>query len=266
MSPEEILRVAKQIGLSGLSITDHDTVEAYAAAIPLSQELGLQLLPGVEFSSAWERASVHILGYGFALDHPQILSLCQTHAKRRLERNQAILDKLSQHGMPLTYEEVLSAASPHSKSLKKSIGRPHIAMAMAQKGYVKSIQEAFTKYIAEESPCYVQGSLIDAAETIEIIHAAEGAAIIAHPHLIKNEALLQALLKLNFDGIECYYGSRNAKTNARWIRIAQAKKWLITGGSDFHGLNKPYEHLGSSWVDEKAYQNIKARTRHGFFL
>jgi predicted metal-dependent phosphoesterase TrpH len=260
LSPEALLHLAKQIGLSALSITDHDTVEAYSTAQPISKELGILLITGVEFSAAWDNVSVHILGYGFRVDDPKIQAFCLAHTKRRFERNQAIIAKLNTKGMPLTYEEVLAAAarSPDN-SEKKTIGRPHIALAMKEKGYVETIQQAFKLHIGEECPCYVQGTLFSAADTIEVIHQAAGVAVIAHPHLIRNETVLAGLLKLNFDGIECYYGSNLSKNNERWIKIAHAKKWLKTGGSDYHGINRPDERLGSSWVDQETLQVLQAR-------
>jgi 3',5'-nucleoside bisphosphate phosphatase len=255
LSPEQIVYLAKQIGLSGLSITDHDTIEAYATANPLCKTLGLTLIPGVEFSAAWKNISVHVLGYGFSLSDPNIHAFCTAHAKRRLERNQAIMERLNKHNMPLTYEEIIGATD-HSCE-RKSIGRPHIALAMMQKGYVESIKEAFKLYIGEDKPCYVQGTLFDVVDTIELLHQAKGIAIIAHPHLIKKEQVLSSLLTLDFDGIECYYGRYASKNNQKWIKIAKKKHWAMTGGSDFHGTNRPEEHLGSSWIDENAFNVLQ---------
>jgi predicted metal-dependent phosphoesterase TrpH len=260
LTPEQIVTLAKEIGLSALSITDHDTVDAYTTALPLSEKLGLVLLPGVEFSAVWEQESVHILGYGFTLQDPSIQTFCDAHAKRRLDRNMAILEKLAKNRMPLSYEEVLVAASsPSEERKKKTIGRPHIALALMAKGYVKSIQEAFRYHIGEGCPCYDQGSFFCVVETIELLHNANGIAIIAHPHLIREETVLAALLKLNFDGIECYYSNQSPKNNERWIKIAQTKQWLMTGGSDFHGISRrPDDRLGSSWVNEEIFNKLLA--------
>jgi len=260
LTPEQIVTLAKEIGLSALSITDHDTVDAYTTALPLSEKLGLVLLPGVEFSAVWEQESVHILGYGFTLQDPSIQTFCDAHAKRRLDRNMAILEKLAKNRMPLSYEEVLVAASsPSEERKKKTIGRPHIALALMAKGYVKSIQEAFRYHIGEGCPCYDQGSFFGVVETIELLHNANGIAIIAHPHLIREETVLAALLKLNFDGIECYYSNQSPKNNERWIKIAQTKQWLMTGGSDFHGISRrPDDRLGSSWVNEEIFNKLLA--------
>jgi 3',5'-nucleoside bisphosphate phosphatase len=255
-TPEQVIQLAKQSGLSALSITDHDTIEAYKTAIPLAIEANIQLLTGVEFSTSLNEESVHILGYGFKVDHPAMTQLCLRHVERRKHRNLAVLERLTQHGLPLTYEEVVEAASSASHSKKGSIGRPHIAFAMIKKGYVNNLQEAFKKYIGEGCCCYVPGAFFTVDETIDTIHEAKGIAVIAHPHLIKNTALLNALLKKDFDGMECYYGRFLSSAHNRWLKIARHRNWLVTGGSDFHGEAKPNLNLGCSWIGAEPFQAI----------
>jgi len=255
LSPKEIIHLAKEIGLSAISITDHDTVEAYVSAIPLSKELGLTLLPGIELSAAMNGISVHILGYGFQPDDPIIRSFCERHVKRRQERNLAILNLLQKHGMSISEEDLKTL--PSTENVRSTIGRPHIALAMVKKGYVETIQDAFKKFIGEDKPCYTSGYSFTVEETIDIIHQAKGLAVIAHPHLINHPSILQALLTMNFDGIECYYGNFSSRDYERWLKIAKKHNWLVTGGSDFHGAIKPGLSLGSSWIDEKAFQAIQ---------
>lgn len=260
LSPTEIVLLAKQIGLSGLSITDHDSVNAYPTATPLCLELGIQLLTGAEFSTVLNGVSVHVLGYGFQTDHPEIQKLCAKHAERRYNRNLAILNLLTKYSMPVSEEELAEACSCSSKDfLHRAVGRPHIALAMVKKGYVDTVQNAFKKYLAEGKTCYAQGAAFSVEETIDVIHKAKGLAVIAHPHLLKNNQILRQLLEMNFDGIECYYGNFHPKDHKRWLKISEKKGWLVTGGSDFHGDIKPHISLGCSWVEEKFFQAIKQR-------
>lgn len=254
-SPEKVIQLAKESGLSAISITDHDTVDAYETAIPLAKDAGIELLTGVEFSTVLDQVSVHILGYGFHINDPSIIDLCAKHADRRTERNLAVLERLKSHGMPLLYEDLLEAI-PASASKGRSIGRPHIAFAMIKKGYITTIQEAFEKYLGDNCPCYVQGNSFTVDETIDTIHRAKGIAVIAHPHLIKNTPLLNKLLTKDFDGMECYYGNFHANANKPWLKIAKHRNWLITGGSDFHGTAKPTLSLGRSWIGQENYQAL----------
>lgn len=260
-TPEQVINLAKNSGLSALSITDHDTIDAYETAIPLAKEANLTLLTGVEFSTVLKQTSIHLLGYGFDINHPAISSLCAKHKERRMNRNLAVLELLKKHNMPLVYEDLIDAIPVESASKGRSIGRPHIAFAMVRKGYVKDPQEAFNKYLGEERSCFIQGDSFTVDETIDTIHNAKGIAVIAHPHLIKNTGLLNDLLKKDFDGIECYYGKFLATAHTRWLKIAKHRNWLITGGSDFHGKPKPNLNLGCSWIAQEPFQAIIERLK-----
>lgn len=249
MTPRELVLHAKEMDLQGLSITDHDTIEAYKEAIPFAKQQGIELIPGIELSSMEQGMSVHILGYSFSLASPVIEHFCTQHSQRRKERNRAILEKLANNDMPIDEEEILGAAS---------VGRPHIAQAMVKHGYVQNIQEAFNKYIGEGKRCYVKGNAFSATETIDTIHQAGGFAVIAHPHLVRDKKTIKNLLKLNFDGIECYYGNFPPSRHQKWIDIATNKGWMITGGSDFHGDIKPNIRLGCSWVGEDTFRILQS--------
>lgn len=256
MSPEEVVRHAIEVGLAGLSITDHDTVDAYPLAIPIARELGLALGTGVEFSSIYEGKSVHILGYDFKLDHPQIQAFCQMHLERRRSRSQKILEKLARQGISLNLDELeISMGEGHP------IGRPHIALALLQKGIVTSIQDAFNRYLGDGRPCYDPGEPITCDETIDVIHEAGGKAFLAHPHLMKDSNFIDRLLQKSFDGIECYYSKCNPQQEKRWVKVAMKRNLLISGGSDFHGVIKPGIPLGCSWVNREIFDQIFQNNR-----
>lgn len=249
MTPEGLLQHAKEVGLSGISITDHDTIEAYSQAPDIAKRLGILLGNGVEFSSVFQKMSVHVLAYDFDLESPAISKLCARHQQRRTDRNKSILENLIRLGMPILEEELLSIG-------ERSVGRPHIAYLMVKKGYVSSIKEAFNHYIGDGKPCYAPGVGITVEETLEIIHQAKGKAFIAHPHLLERARKIKELLKMPFDGIECHYAKFPPEQERRWIQIAKERGWLISGGSDFHGSVKDYIQLGSSWVDEETFYKI----------
>lgn len=254
LTPIQLIQHAKEIGLSGLSITDHDTIEAYQTAPEEAKKLGLLLGSGVELSCSFQKQNVHLLGYDFLLTSPEMKTFCAKHLHRREERNQKILSKLAKKRMPMTLEEI-KRANP----LTTTIGRPHIAKCMIEKGYVKSIKEAFNSYIGDGRSCYDAEDSFSAEETISIIHAAGGKAFLAHPHLLENNKLIKELLALPLDGIECHYAKFLPDEEKKWIKLAESKGVLMSGGSDFHGFDKTYVALGSSWVDKATFDKIFTR-------
>lgn len=250
MSPEELIHHAKALGLSGLSITDHDTINAYATAIPVAKEAGIVLGTGVEFSTVEKITSIHVLGYDIDLENQELKCLCQKHIQRRHERNERILEKLAKRGMKIVFEE-------HQG---QTMGRPHIAQALVESGYVTSVQEAFHKWIGDGKPCFDPGVPISTDETLDVIHAAGGKAFIAHPHLMGGYPVHE-LLKKPFDGIECYYSKCMPDQEKKWVKLAKSKGLLMSGGSDFHGLIKPGIPLGCSWVGKETFDAIFEKHR-----
>jgi predicted metal-dependent phosphoesterase TrpH len=247
VTPSDIIQLACDLNLQGLSITDHDTIAAYQEAFSAAEVKNLPLISGVELSAVHRETSVHILAYSFALHSPAIQTFCQRHHERREVRYQKILDLLASKGMPLSLEDFSFLPSTHS------LGRPHIAAAMIRKGYVQTIQQAFHEYLGEGKPCYIPGAAFSVEETLDVIHQANGLAIIAHPHLIEKVGIVKDLLEMPFDGIEGYYARFPASAHERWLKIGARKGWLITGGSDFHGSIKPNLPLGSSWVNGETF-------------
>lgn len=248
-TPEELLKLAKEKELSALSITDHDTLSAYTEELfKLSDSLGVKLYTGVEFSTRHKKFPIHLLGYGIKKT-PEILAFCEKHQERRFDRNRMILEKLKRLSIIIDEEEL---GDPKARS----VGRPHIAEILLKKHYISSIQEAFDRYIGEGKPCFVPGESFTPEETIAVIHSAGGKAFIAHPHLIKKNEVLKELFNMDFDGVECYYGLFHIGQEKKWLRIAEEKGLLVSGGSDFHGLIKPHIQLGCSWVDEQRVNAI----------
>jgi predicted metal-dependent phosphoesterase TrpH len=264
MTPDQLLHHAAEIGLNALSITDHDTIDAYTPEIfVLAKKLNIELLTGVEFSTILDSVSIHLLGYNFSLENPEILAFCNRHKNRRIARYREILKLLAMQGILIEEEDLLKNAIATQPSQKnRIIGRPHIAQMMIKLGFVETIQEAFKRYLGDGCSCYVQGEYIAPEETIEILHNAGGIAVIAHPHLIKQPKILPRLLNMKFDGIECYYSKFHLKDHQRWIKIAERQNLLITGGSDFHGDVKPTTPLGCSWINEEHFRKLQNYAIH----
>lgn len=246
-TPEQLVQRAFESGLSGLSITDHDTTAAYPAALDVARSKNILLLSGIEFSAAHRGEPVHILGYAFNLQSREIADLCEKHKRRRQERNSGILARLRTLGIVIEPEELGSAL------FEGSLGRPHIAHILLKRGIVSTIQEAFERYLAEGKPAYDPGVPISVEETIKVIHQGKGKAVLAHPHLLKRSTTIRAMLQMPFDGLECYYARFTSGQEKKWVDLARQRKWLITGGSDYHGTTKPYSFLGSSWVGKETF-------------
>jgi 3',5'-nucleoside bisphosphate phosphatase len=250
-TPLKILDLAKEAGLSGLSITDHDTIQAYTPEIfEAARQRQLKLLMGVEISSEWQGLTVHVLAYGFNLHLQEFLAQVQ---ERRNERNRRILDKLKKKGIDIDETALKSGGS------SQIISRSHIAKVMVKMNVVASTQEAFDRYLKDDACCYAQGGKFAPHEVIQAIHRENGLAVLAHPHFLKRGRFLQEILNLPWDGIECYYGRILKEQEMPWIKIARERNWLITGGSDYHGAYRPHISVGASWVNEEMFQKIVVR-------
>ncbi|MBT3394279.1 MAG: PHP domain-containing protein [Waddliaceae bacterium] len=243
-TPEELIALAAERGLRGLSITDHDTVAAYPGALDIAERNGMKLLTGVEFSTNFQGVNVHVLGYGFPMPNPLIEEYCQKHISYREDRNAAILELLRKEGMPIEL---------HAEG-DTVLGRTHIAIAMVENGYVATTNEAFKRYIGDGRKCFVTLKASPVEKMIQVIRDAGGLAILAHPHLITPPKVADLVMKKDFDGIEGYYASLTPEQEHYWVTKAEDRGLIVTGGSDYHSEElKPKNFLGSSWVGKETF-------------
>lgn len=249
-TPTELCQMAQAQGICAISITDHDSIDAYKEDLS-----SYQVLPGVEFSSIYKSYRIHILGYAFNPGNPAIHAVCKKVRECRERRNAAMIEKLRQHGFDLTDEEL-------NEEAKGVLGRCHIATLMAKKKYVKTPPDAFKKYIGEGKSCYVAGDRVAIDEIIDVIHAAKGFAVLAHPHLIASKSIVDHVLAHEFDGLEGYYSSATIIENHAWVKLAEKKGLIITGGSDFHAEGvRPGVTLGCASAPEKTFMHLWQRFR-----
>ncbi|MBS0626459.1 MAG: PHP domain-containing protein [Verrucomicrobia bacterium] len=254
-SPEKLLHLAVAAGLQGLSITDHDTVDAYTPELfAEANRIGLKLLTGIELSSEIEETSVHVLGYNFNPYSSSLKTFLLELQKRRAARNRAILMNLTQRNLPISEKELHDYAARVRE--KRTIGRPHIAALMLEKGYVHTLQEAFEVYLKQGACCYAPGIKFTPYEAIQQIRLADGKAVLAHPHFLRKGQMTRQILSLPFDGIECYYSRLPKEQERPWLELAKQKGWIATGGSDYHGSFKPNIPLGCSWVNEATFAKL----------
>lgn len=255
LSPEELLKLAKEKGLSGLSITDHDTIAAYSKEIvSLAKSYDLTLISGVEITSKHRSLNVHVLGYGFSLEDPAFKSFLEKVQKVRKERNAMIYAYLKEYGILIKNED-FPRFLQNSSSV---IGRLHIAKLLIDLGHVGSIQEAFDLYLSDRGKPWQKCQKFSTESVIEAIQKAKGKAVLAHPFFLKEGRALNELLHMPFDGIEGRYANMAAYQEKKWISIAEKKGWIVTGGSDFHGSIKPSVDLGASWSEQSVIDQIFA--------
>lgn len=250
LSPVDLVDYAIKRGLQGLSVTDHDTVFAYQDLLAPEITSKIAIGSGIELSCTLQGHNIHLLGYDFLPQSKLLADLYYQHKKRRRDRNYEMVEKLKSRGLDIrNLLEEYEREHPNTV-----IGRPHIAACLMKKKWVASMEEAFRMYLSEEGSCYVPGAAFAVEEAFTAIHGAKGKLFIAHPYLIKPASVLKKLLAYPFDGIEVYYAHQ--KNTTAFLKIAKERNWLISGGSDFHGENKPNSSLGSSWVEEDKFSAI----------
>lgn len=247
-TPEELLREAARLGLSALALTDHDTIDGLAEFMESGKRYGVFTVPGVEIgvdSKLPNNGHIHILG--LFID-PYSTQLQQTLRYLRAQRNlraEKIIRKLNELNIPISVEELRAEAG------EGAIGRPHVAKILLRRGVVGSIQEAFDVYLAKGKPAYIAKETLGEAAALKLIHDAGGLSILAHPHLMNYDTFAEArdkilkLKTLGLDGIEVYYSGMPREYTEQLLTLAEEQDLVLSGGSDFHGLNKDQVRLGS---------------------
>jgi len=260
LSPSELVYLAKKTGLEALALTDHDTLKGLKSAWQTASEERLPFLCGVEISIKYERKGhFHLLGYFLTPEVPEIENTLQKLHEARERRNEKIVEKLQEMGIDITMEELREIA-------KGEIGRPHIANLLVKKGVVKDFNQAFEKYLKKGAPAYVPKALLSPEEGIKIILKAKGIPVLAHPVTLQQteeelENYLKELKELGLAGIEAYYTEHTKGFTNFLLSLAKQLDLLVTGGSDFHGENKPDIKLGRGFGDLdvpfECFENLK---------
>lgn len=238
-TPEELIDLARSFDI--IAITDHDTTDGVEPAQLAARAYGApRVIPGVELSAEDDGGDVHVLGYFIDIHNPALQERLAHFRSTRYHRGKLMLDKLAGMGMPLDWDRVVAIADGGA------IGRPHIARALLEAGYVESIRDAFDRYISNDGPAYVARARLSPEESVALIHSAGGAAVLAHPGLLPDyRAMLTRLIAAGLDGVEVVHPSNNDAVRLDLRGIAVANNLVMTGGSDFHGPRiKPDITLG----------------------
>ncbi len=264
LPPAEIVRRAAAAGLDVIAITDHDNTDGLPEALEEAKRFPrLTVIPGVELSSEAPEGEVHMLGY-FTTEGSGNRKLQETilaFRDDRVGRAMRMVDRLAELGMPLSWERVLAIAG------EGTIGRPHIALAMVEKGYVGSVSEAFDKWLGRDMPAYSERNKLTAEEAISMIHGAGGVACYAHALYTNQDrgalaALVKRLAEAGLDGIEVHYGRFSSEDRAWLLGQAQENNLLALGGSDYHGPEMAERvDVGQAGTPTEAGQAVLQRLR-----
>lgn len=247
-TPAELVAYAADIGLTGIALTDHDTLEGIPEARQAARSAGLRFVAGVELSVLWQDQSMHMLVYFLDPGPGPLQDRLGQLQQARQERNAAIAVKLNSLGLDVTIDEVTAEAGTGV------VGRPHFAGVMMAKGYVATVTEAFERYLAAGRPGYAPRQRLTAEEAIELSRSSGAVPVIAHPHTLSLRADEFAsgfahLVDLGLGGIESYYGEYTPELRTRLAEICGSLGIVATGGSDYHGRYKPHLSIGTGKGD-----------------
>ncbi|MCS7013318.1 MAG: PHP domain-containing protein [Chloroherpetonaceae bacterium] len=252
-SPQELVRKAFAAGLKVISITDHDNLAAYHEAKPVADELGIELIPGVEVSTSHQGRDVHILGY-FVQEDSELNEYLKACRERRILRTEKIVENLRKMGVYIRIEQVFA------KAANGSVGRPHIAAVLQESGYVQSYSEAFAKYIGTHSPAYEKSEETEPAEVIRLINEAGGLSFLAHPGRFVPDDTVRYLIDLGIDGLEIIHPAHDSERQEFYRAIANEYFLLMSGGSDYHGAKPQDDELfGQMYISYNWLEKMKNR-------
>jgi 3',5'-nucleoside bisphosphate phosphatase len=265
LTPREVVTLGKQVGLAAIAITDHDTIDGLGEAVDAGDDLGIEVVPGVELNCEHRQVTLDMLGYFFG-ELPGDEFEEQLHELRayRDERNARMLARLGELGYPLDADDLVRAAGG------RAVGRPHIGEAMRRRGYVDSVADAFERFLRRGAPAWVDRRRLSLGEAVRIVRRAGGIAVIAHPGIIRTDhaglaRLVREAARCGVGGIECHYPSHDDDTVRRCLALALDNDLAPTGGSDFHGDAKPDIPLGRGaherTIDDGILEGLKAAWR-----
>ncbi|MDD3400065.1 MAG: PHP domain-containing protein [Eubacteriales bacterium] len=243
VSPTEIVRTAVRAKLDMLALTDHDCILGVQEAMEESVRLGLPFLPAVEMDNEWHH-ELHIIGLDIDINNPTLLRALEIAKERREKRNRIIISKLSDAGIEIAH--YLDRGDSITTKL-------HIAFALMEGGYASDVRDAFAKYLRQGTVGYYTETRFTPEQVIDIIHAADGIPVLAHPCHIRDNphGLVRELKSLGLMGIEAFYPSSSPRQTELYLSIAAQNKLMVTCGSDFHGANRPGIPLGCAWRENK---------------
>ena len=258
-TPEELVAQAARNKLAAIALTDHDTVEGCERAAMACKAVEIEFIPGAELTAEQNDNEIHILGYFLDTQNKKLLEEIAKFQTVRQQRIHEMVARLNALKVPLRVEDVIKLANCRSP------GRPHVARALVKAGFCTSLDEAFERFLKKNRPAFVPKAKISSQVAIELIHQANGLAVMAHPGLNRTDEVIPDLVDAGLDGIECFHTKHSTSVSEHYLEIADKYDLLVTGGSDCHGMSKgkpligtvklPYQHI------EKLKEAVAAKSQ-----
>lgn len=255
LNPAEIIDLAKKKELKVISVTDHDNIEGSEAMLKYNGTDGIEIIPGIELSADFHGREIHLLGYFLNFSNVALTEHLKLIKNLRIRRINKMIDKLKEFGINIS-----SSALFEKYSSSCSIGRPHLANEILEKGYVKDFQTAFHRYLGDGKPAFVKKENLNYEIIIELIRVSGGLSFIAHPGSYFRESALVDLRRAGIDGVEIYHPSHTDNHVKKYTKFAKDHSLLRVGGSDFHGYGEyDYDNIGRYFIGEDEVNALKEK-------
>lgn len=256
LTPAELVARVAGAGLTVIAVTDHDTVGAVDETTALAAAHGIRVIPGVELTAVDEGRDVHMLAYFIPHQDPGFEAFLARQRERRVERVQAIGERLARAGVPLDVEALLHEARERPGT---SVGRPWIARALVRSGHASSVADAFERLLSTGQPGFVPRQGPSPFEVVALVHAIGGIVSFAHPAVTRRDDLIEPLVSEGLDAIEVYHSDQGPDVRARYRALADGLGVAVSGGSDFHGTGETRASLGRVWLPAADFARLEAR-------
>ena len=256
LAPRDLVRLAARHGVRVLAVTDHDSTEGLPAAIDEAARHGIEIVPGLEINTDVPGAEIHVLGYCVDWQAEWFQAFLREQRAERTARVHRIVERLTGLGMPLAADEVFAICKEGSP------GRPHVAQAMVNRGYVKSVREAFDRWLRADGPANVPRRRLTPVEAVAVIRRAGGVPVLAHPGLANRDELIPGLVAAGLAGIETYYPEHSVGQITGYRRMCQRLRLVATGGSDYHGSHTGRAStVGSPHIPLEVWHALKQKAQ-----
>lgn len=250
-TPQELIDLAISAKLTAIAITDHDTTEAIPVANEYAKDKEIEIIPGIELSTSYQKKDVHILGYFIDPTHPELAEIVKQCKDERWNRAKRIVEKLNQQNVKIEFGRVLELSG------SGTVARPHIARALLEKGYVFELDEAFSRYIGYHCPAYVEKFTLSPQMAFDLIHQAGGIAVWAHPGTLRRDDWIRQFSNEGLQGIEAFHPKHSYRLSRHYLVMARHLGLMVTGGTDFHGNSDTEPGLGSISVSYDVVTDMK---------